>query len=856
MDFDRSYIKWVVILVLISALVCGGIVFYGVNKKSNSITYDRDKMVEYAHKFYAQGDIKKAISQMEYYCLNQDDVYDAQIELAGWYEQLGDEENSTKCYSAATTMVEYDKNDISVNEPFYHVTSEDISLKIEPVVGFTKNVSLTFKGENINPEGYEVGKINGIRNDLSEDDGCRTTYWTEIDKTKDSVILTGDMNCAIWQFMNDKGEIENIEDVYYEDEEAEEAEEGINVICNMGSIAMRNRPYSVVKIPDDAVKCRVTYVDESLNDRTFSDDKKVVMFYGKVLSGYSDSGSSACEIPDLTQNQYIEYADGKWTLYEDGKEKEELNLEEPAIYNGAGIYMIGDVCGRISVDTGKEKAGNAKDGEYGIEISGTNGLAVCRRLGDAVGMKFDYKNDDEWVGDGVNDFDNVYPWSDIKLCNLTYNEEGEPLVVYEGDYGFKTDGTNGNVMVEIPKFYVKRVVDGESEELWISGKGHSGYVLDPIFIDAGVEKDHVYVGAYLGIVEDGVLKSRAGGYPTVNVSYKNIRSLANYNGEGYRELGYNMYAAIQKLFMVETGCLDSTSLMAGETDLYYYGQNKDANPRNTGIALQSQVSSNKIVVNNIAATQKLEEGSSVVFLNTTDGWNAMKMDEEELRLARRMYRRQPLIEHTTDNCREIVSVSDNGEQIEITFDGAPMDIYAGETIIASYPSLTGKTGEMDYCTGYLGENNGRHGFKYRYMENIYGSEMVMLGADSYLLDGTFYFTDTNGEEASLASFVPAQKTGVDGGESEHNNTNDLCIKRMSYDPEHPTIMVPSEYGASTYSNYSDYYYYASSSDEKIYYIAVGDPMNDLRAGGLFHMRAIIDSDDFARYYCGGRIMYR
>ena len=856
MDFNRSNIKWIIILILISALICGGIVFYGIRKRSNSITYDRSKMLEYAHKFYSQGDVRKAVYQMEYYCLNQENVFDEEMELAGWYKELGDEESALKAYAQAVGMAEYGESDISVKEPFYHVHSDDISLKIEPVVGFTKNVSLVFKGEDITPEDYETGKIDGIREKLAEDEGCRTTPWTEIDRSKGSIILTGDINCAIWQFMDDEGHIENIEDLYYEDEEAKEKEEGKNVICNLGSISMENRPYSMIEIPETAVSCRVTYADESIGGRSFSDNRGILMYYGTMLQGYSDSGSSACEIPDLEEGQSIEYKDGKWSLYEDGALKEELDIDVPAIYNGAGIFMQGDICGRITVDSPDAVRNAGNEGEYGIEILGSNGFVVCRRLGDAVGMHFDYCMDNEWVGNGVNDFDSVYPWSDIKMCNLVKDEKGEISVIHEGEPGFKTDGTAGNVMVEIPKFYVKRVVDNDREEIWISGARHNGYVLDPVFMDEGEEKDYVYVGAYLGSVEEGALMSIAGAYPTLNVSYKDMRSLANFNGEGYREIGYSMYSAIQKLFMVETGCLDSSSLMAGETDLYYYSYNKDANNKNAGIAIQSEVSSNRIVVNKISVTEKLEEGSSIVLLNKTDGWDAMKLDEELINKARRTRRSQVFIDHNTDNCREIVSVNDNGEQIEIAFDGEPVDIYAGETIVASYPSMTGKTSSIDYCTGCLAANNGRHGFKYRNMENIYGSAMTMLGADTYILDGGFWFVNGEGEEQMLNVYIPSQNVGVDGGESEHNNTNDACIRKLSYDPENPTIMVPAEYGASTYSNFADYYYYGSSSDEKTYYLAVGDPLNVKRAGGLFEMRAIIDSDDFARYYLGGRIMYR
>ncbi|MCR4808202.1 MAG: hypothetical protein K5857_11090, partial [Lachnospiraceae bacterium] len=61
MSFERSNVKIVLITVLIGVLVCVGIVVYGTHKKSNSVTHDRGAMLERAHKFYEEGDIKKAV---------------------------------------------------------------------------------------------------------------------------------------------------------------------------------------------------------------------------------------------------------------------------------------------------------------------------------------------------------------------------------------------------------------------------------------------------------------------------------------------------------------------------------------------------------------------------------------------------------------------------------------------------------------------------------------------------------------------------------------------------------------------------------------------------------------------------
>ncbi|MFA5401501.1 MAG: hypothetical protein WC359_13710 [Dehalococcoidia bacterium] len=64
--------------------------------------------------------------------------------------------------------------------------------------------------------------------------------------------------------------------------------------------------------------------------------------------------------------------------------------------------------------------------------------------------------------------------------------------------GLDLSGVDGRVMVEIPKFYVK----GERPSAnvyrwWISPSARPGYVVHPAFVQrGGVERDHIYVGAY------------------------------------------------------------------------------------------------------------------------------------------------------------------------------------------------------------------------------------------------------------------------------------------------------------------------------------------------------------------------
>jgi len=95
-------------------------------------------------------------------------------------------------------------------------------------------------------------------------------------------------------------------------------------------------------------------------------------------------------------------------------------------------------------------------------------------------------------------FDRHPVWGGMRRCTLaaagTVNNYGANP---RGD-GLDLTGVDGRVMVEIPKFYVK----GESPSAnvyrwWISPSARPGYVVHPAFVQrGGVERDHIYVGAY------------------------------------------------------------------------------------------------------------------------------------------------------------------------------------------------------------------------------------------------------------------------------------------------------------------------------------------------------------------------
>lgn len=128
---------------------------------------------------------------------------------------------------------------------------------------------------------------------------------------------------------------------------------------------------------------------------------------------------------------------------------------------------------------------------------------------DIYGVEVDFENKKfTRVGGAVNkqpgtDFDGINAFGGRRRCNLADNGT---VNAYEGDSGYVEDGSNGQVMVEQPKFYYK-VVPLKTETVggrvllrkaryYVSDVAKTGFKLHPAFIMNGAELDKVYVSAY------------------------------------------------------------------------------------------------------------------------------------------------------------------------------------------------------------------------------------------------------------------------------------------------------------------------------------------------------------------------
>lgn len=100
---------------------------------------------------------------------------------------------------------------------------------------------------------------------------------------------------------------------------------------------------------------------------------------------------------------------------------------------------------------------------YGIKRSLTTSSSAWERIKDAVGL---VANAQVGTTPVRNDFDEIYPWSDIISYN--YDITAKQITAYYGDPTFKFDGSNGDVFTKIPEFYWKRYRDENYEYILIS----------------------------------------------------------------------------------------------------------------------------------------------------------------------------------------------------------------------------------------------------------------------------------------------------------------------------------------------------------------------------------------------------
>jgi hypothetical protein len=229
--------------------------------------------------------------------------------------------------------------------------------------------------------------------------------------------------------------------------------------------------------------------------------------------------------------------------------------------------QIADVIGFI---------GYTENDIYGVEVDYET--STFTRLAGAVGKE------------AGADFNGINAFGGRKRCNLS---DAGVVTAYWGDAGYKEDGSNGQVMVEQPKFYYKVVplqlepiTDGIGYHLrkaryYVSDTPKVGFKVHPAFVRNGVEVDKIYLSAYEGSIYDEAagtylladeqiddfnadkLSSIAYAKPasglTQTLTRANTRKLAENRGAGWQQKDVLCASASQMLMMIEYAAFNMQS---------------------------------------------------------------------------------------------------------------------------------------------------------------------------------------------------------------------------------------------------------------------------------------------------------
>lgn len=442
---------------------------------------------------------------------------------------------------------------------------------------------------------------------------------------------------------------------------------------------------------------------------------------------------------------------------------------------------------------------------YGIKrLITDNTIASWTRIGDAEGLKANATKNGSEV---ANDFDNCYPWSDIRRCNV--DPVTGQVLAYYGETGYKADGSNGEVMVKIPEFWWKRerVPDefgNVYEYIYIADYARAGYK----------KSEEFFVGAYLLSTTDEegtiVAHSKSGVIPRYSTTLANFRSYAKNTGDGFCLLDYH-YFLLQMLYLVEYANFNSQSML-GNGLVAYSG--------NGGKALIAENSTNRIIIASV--NSGLWVGKTVC-IGATDAWNSSVAAD-----------------------REITSIEDyNDGQITgkvIHFDGDPVDIALGNVIWGSAQ----KTGENDVLGNKSGclNNNQYHPVSYRGIEDIFGHLFQHVDGIN-IKDFQAYICKNPSEYANDKFDAPYEKLGYINSE-----TVDSFSKKLGLDEKHPEIALPIEVGASSSTGTTDYYWGATGN--KIAYVG-GNFLSGGTKAGFFSWDCGNASSN-STWHCGARLL--
>lgn len=396
---------------------------------------------------------------------------------------------------------------------------------------------------------------------------------------------------------------------------------------------------------------------------------------------------------------------------------------------------------------------------FGVNFSGS--ASAGTRVGAAKDFVFTPGTD---TSAGQNSFDVVYPWAGMRRCCCTLNADGTVKVnAYKGQPGYIEDGTNGEVLVEIPLFYVSGMLDVAPS---ISMSMLPGYRAPRKFINTdGSLKQKCYVRAFPGSIgADGKLHSIAGAVPAGNQNITQFLNAARKWGDTYSIGTSADFEVLAYLMIVVYGTRNAQSKINGCVSLY-----------GTNIAVAAATDNAASVV--VAKSAGIEPGM-VISIGTGD--------ESETIARRRIV-------------TSVEAIDGDATNVKVNFDGDPVTATTDHKVWRIMQSTGTANSVIATCGSPVSNTDGRHSFVFYGVENpLYGNQW-RFECDWKLVDGVPYWCDdpTKYSWTSNDGYIALDTMAM---------PDEGWATALQQDDRAPSVQITKSVGGSSGTYLADYFY--------------------------------------------------
>lgn len=404
---------------------------------------------------------------------------------------------------------------------------------------------------------------------------------------------------------------------------------------------------------------------------------------------------------------------------------------------------------------------------YGVEFTGS--ASAGTRTGAAAEFVFTPGTD---TSAGQNDFDGVYPWAGMRRCCCTLNADGTVTVnAYKGQPGYIEDGTNGEVLVEVPLFYVAGMLDVDPR---VSAVPMPGFRAPRKFRNSdGSLKQKCYLPAFPGSIgSDGKLHSIAGVVSTGSKTISQFLAAARLWGETYCINTSADFEVLAYLMIVVYGTRNVQSKINGCVSLY--ATNQAVTGARTDEAAVT-VAKGVLEVGNVISIGTGGEDTSVASQRIVTAIEAIDGD--------------------TAN----VKASFSGDAVTTTTDHKVWRIMQSTGTANSVLST---------CGSPVSNSDGKHSFVFYGCENpLYGNQW-RFECDWKLIDGTPYYCDdpTKYQWSSADDYTKLDGLALPG---------EGWAKNLQADERFPWLQITKEVGGSSGTYLADYFYINKSGSRVV-----------------------------------------